>query len=123
MILDALNSGIAKYIVLNRDVNSAERTYRHFRAVAERSVRDSSSDSSGLSLTAVSGFSDQAHFARVDWYNEKVVEGIMEILDGKEQRTCMEHVLHEPWKQGEWDGTFLYGALSDGPFVYDFIHG
>jgi len=125
-VLDALKSGVANYILLNRDVNSSARTSAYLDFHKENSVGGDApihEDSSSIVLTAISGFSDQAHFARTDWYRTEVLDGIAELLDGREQRTCMEHVLHEPWKKRGCTGTFLFGASSDGPFVFDCVHG
>jgi hypothetical protein len=118
-VLEAL-SGSAKYIVLNRDANSGDRSLRHFRI--ENETERSDTDAGPL-LTAICGFSDQTHFARTDWYKAEVIEEITKMLGGDEQLTCMEHILHEPWKERPSDGKFLYGGLNDGPYVHDFIHG
>lgn len=119
-ILEALHSGGAKYVVLNRDVNSAPRTEGYFRIVHGSSLRDETKRPAGLTLTAIAGFSDQTHFATTSWYRREVISAIAP----ERQLTCMEHVLHEWWKADEeWRGTFLYGGRDEGPFVYDTIHG
>mmetsp|Transcript_6195 Transcript_6195/g.14599 ORF Transcript_6195/g.14599 Transcript_6195/m.14599 type:complete len:319 (-) Transcript_6195:49-1005(-) len=116
-VLEALHKGAANYVNLNRDVNSSDRTRGYFRLLPDMSVKD---EARRLSLTAVAGFSDQAHFARAKWYQMEVAGAIRP----EERLTCMEHVLHEGWKDGgKWRGTFLYGGLDDGPFVIDLIYG
>lgn len=123
IILEALHGGYASYIVLNRDVNSAYRTTTYFRMVPDRSVQlDPPPDQQkpGLSLTGMAGFSDQAHFAEADWYRKEVIDAIPQ----EQQLTCMEHVLHDIWKDSaDLRNTFLYGGLSDGPYVLDLIYG
>lgn len=119
-ILEALHSGQARYIVLNRDVNSGQRTQAYFRMLREFSVKDAGKRGAGSNLTGIAGFSDQAHFADAAWYRQEVLGTI----PPERQLTCMEHVLHERWKHDqEWRGTFLYGDFRDGPFVYDLVHG
>lgn len=113
--VEALSTGRAKYVVLNRDTNSGPRTKVHFRLLPERALQ-----SDNLNLTAIAGFSDQAHFVDAEWYRQEVVEAIQPEIE----LTCMEHVLHEPWKNREqWMGTFLYGGADDGPYVLDLVHG
>lgn len=119
-VLETLECRKARYIVLNRDVNSAARTQVYFKLLPQHSLQDDAKQPMGISLTAVAGFSDQAHFAEVEWYKHEVVDAIRP----EEQLTCMEHVLHAPWKEAEeWKGTFLYGGLHDGPFVLDLVYG
>merc|ERR1711920_971145 len=88
--------------------------------MGERNVHDQTKRPSGFDLTAVGGFSDQAHFADVAWYRREVIQAIKP----DQQLTCMEHVLHTPWKEAsDFKGTFLYGGPEAGPFVLDLIYG
>mmetsp|Transcript_68350 Transcript_68350/g.183967 ORF Transcript_68350/g.183967 Transcript_68350/m.183967 type:complete len:209 (-) Transcript_68350:98-724(-) len=119
-ILDVLQQEVARYVVLNRDVNSGPRTKTYFDMRSEQSWEDTGKAPAGIRLTGMAGFSDQAHFAEADWYRREVVHAI----PPERQLTCMEHVLHDIWKQDpEWRRTFLYGGPDDGPFVYDLVHG
>lgn len=119
-ILEALHGGEARYVNLNRDVNSSARTTGYFRLLPSHSRRDQTRQPLGLNLTAVAGFSDQAHFAGAAWYRQEVVEAI----PPAQSLTCMEHLLHERWKESdEWRSTFLYGGPDDGPFVLDLVYG
>lgn len=122
-VLDVLSEDdFANYIILNRDVNSGSRTCHYFTKKDEVSTAGDGSPLD-ITLTQISGFSDQAHFARADWYRREVLDSIEALLGNEDQLTCMEHVLHEPWKEKHPDGLFLYGGTHDGPFVYDFVHG
>merc|ERR1712216_129723 len=85
-ILEVLQSDRAKYVVLNRDVNNALRCSAYFRFVPSADIRGDGADE-GVALTAMAGYSDQSHFAEVEWYRRHVIEAI------GDQRTCMEHVL------------------------------
>jgi len=124
-ILDMLynredEKSLANYIVLNRDVNSAVRTRTYFRLQPERSIHLPDKRPSGFSLTGMAGFSDQAHFAVAEWYRQEVIAAI----PPDQHLTCMEHILHEQWKESqEWRQTFLYGGMDEGPFVLDLIYG
>jgi len=119
-VLDVLQQGVARYVLLNRDVNSGPRTKTYFDMCPEQSWEDTGKASAGIRLTGMAGFSDQAHFAEADWYRREVVHAI----PPERQLTCMEHVLHDIWKQdSEWRRTFLYGGPDDGPYVYDLVHG
>lgn len=110
-ILAALDGEVARYVLLNRDVNSSARTRGYFK-LAHLDVANN--------FTAMAGFSDQAHFAQTNWYRREVLEAI----EANERLTCMEHVLHDRWREsGEWHGTVLYGGLNEGPFVYDLVYG
>jgi len=122
VILEALDGGEVKYVVLNRDVNSSVRTKAYFRLIPEKSVdsEENEQTSFGLNLTAMAGYSDQAHFAETAWYRREVCEAIRP----DQQLTCMEHVLHDRWKDSDiWKSTFLYGGLDMGPFVFDLVYG
>lgn len=119
-ILEVLHNGAVKYVNLNRDVNSSERSRAYFQLLPSRSLVDDTRQPSGLRLTAMAGYSDQAHFAEVDWYRREVISAI----PPDQQRTAMEHVLNERWQESpEWRGTFLYGGHDEGPFVLDLIYG
>jgi len=116
-VLKTLASGSARYVVLNRDVNSGSRTKGYFRMCPEQSI---AAPSGGAQFTAVAGFSDQAHFVEAAWYRREVLAAI----PSERRLTCMEHILHDPWKESQsFMLTFLYGGRDDGPFVYDLVHG
>ena len=121
LILEALNAGLAKYVLLNRDTNSSVRTKAYFRLTPERDVHlDAPKTPSGLHLTAMQGFSDQTHFVDAEWYRKEVIASIPR----EKQLTCMEHLLHDRWKESpERLLTFLYGGVQEGPFVLDLIYG
>lgn len=115
-VVEALHRGYASYILLNRDVNSAPRTRVYFNMDLDAPLPDLPL---GLHLTPVAGFSDQAHFVDSEWYRQEVLGAI----PVGSERTCMEHVLHDSFKKCSDKGTFLFGGLGDGPYVYDLIHG
>eukprot|EP00746_Dinoflagellata_sp_MGD_P006205 gnl/MRDRNA2_/MRDRNA2_112079_c0_seq1.p1 gnl/MRDRNA2_/MRDRNA2_112079_c0~~gnl/MRDRNA2_/MRDRNA2_112079_c0_seq1.p1 ORF type:complete len:392 (-),score=67.71 gnl/MRDRNA2_/MRDRNA2_112079_c0_seq1:55-1230(-) len=117
-VLDQIHHGKAKYVVLNRDANNAVRCKTYFDMVPSEDINDKQSASNGFAMTAMAGYSDQSHFAETDWYRRHVIDAIVD------KPTCMEHVLHDPWKKAEeFKGTFLYGGPNEGPYVLDLIHG
>ena len=114
-VLDLLSRDVAHYVALNRDVNNGTRTMGYFRLCGDRNVIEND-----VKLTGIAGFSDQSHFAKTSWYRRDVLGAI----PAAKQLTCMEHFLHESWKNStEWRRTFLYGGPEDGPFSYDLVHG
>ena len=96
VILEALNAGLAKYVLLNRETNSSVRTKVYFRPPPERDVHlDVPKTPSSLHKTAMQGFSDQTHFVDAEWNRKEVVASIPR----EKQLTCMEHLLHDRWKE------------------------
>ena len=122
LLLSALRKGVANYVLLNRDCNSSPRTARYFDFLPELSVGRANS-SFPCDMTAILGFSDQAHFATVAWYKEEVLRAVVENAVGGEDRVCMEHILHERFKAEPFRRTYLYGRMDASPFIRDNVHG
>ena len=121
LILETLNAGLAKYVLLNRDTNSSVRTKSNFRLTPERDMHhDAPKTPSGLHLTAMEGISDRTHFVDVEWYRKEVIASIPR----EKQLTCMEHLLHDRGKESpERLLTILHGGVQEDSFVFDLIHG
>ena len=116
-VLGLMESESANCVILNRDTNSGSRPKSYFRMDPDSDIYDSGSRTR---LTAVRGFSDQTHFAHKDWY----LANIMDRIPDDCRLTCMEHILHNQFKnERDFRGIFLYGGSDDGPFTYDLIHG
>ena len=132
----ALRSGRAHYVCLNRDAHYAVRpmTYWTFEPEADLVFPERAESASAgapaasrathrTALTAVTGFSDQAHFVGVPWYREHVLGRIP-----AGRRTCMEHVVHSQMVDARADGgahakTYLLGGMRDKPILLDLVHG
>lgn len=119
-IREALCTERANCVTLNRDAHASVRSKAFWRFEPElnlKPLRD------GPELTAVVGFSDQAHFCNVAWYRSAVLGCIP-----PEQRTCMEHRVHQHMKDRRLLGcphakTFLLGGMRDDPALVDLMHG
>ena len=121
LILETLNAGLAKYVLLNRDTNSSVRTKANFRRTPERDMHlDAPKTPSGLHLTAKQGISDQIYFVDAEWYRK----GVIASIPREKQLTCMEHLLHDRWKESpERLLTILYGGVQRTLSFFDLIYG
>ena len=114
----ALSDGRAHIITCNRDAHACHRSAMYWHHEPALNLR-----THGVTLTAVVGFSDQAHFASVAWYRQRVLGAIPHT-----RRTCMEHVLHEAMCDAYADDavharSFLLLDMLEPPLLHDLMHG
>ena len=116
LILETLNAGLAKFVLLNRDTNSSVRTKADFRLTPERDVHlDAPKTPSGLHLTAMEGISDQTHFVDAEWYRKDVIASIPR----EKQLTCMEALVARPVEGKPREPTdYLLRWRAGGPLSF-----
>ncbi|CAE7533733.1 unnamed protein product, partial [Symbiodinium pilosum] len=123
--LKLLLSGRANCVLLNRDVNFAQRSTQYLLSPFQRSDlwrvfhSEHVIQTEECTLSPFVGYSDQSQFVRVDWLQEHVLSSVAA------RKCCMEFVVHElmirQWLHhpGTFQKTYMLGDMEQGPFIFD----